>query len=256
MNPRPLLLTLSASPQPPWARAGVWVCLGHLLCESSPGTLGCDTTKLMLGPSRSGDASAGVVRPPPYAFRRQGPRLWEVTYQSQTRTIPHYTGLIYLTGLLGNPGRTFPAVELANFTGGWAASVSSSDQAELSLGSGNSESALLDQRARKEIQERLNVLTSKKNTRGLSTDEEAERRLLQEELRKTTGLAGNPRTFPSPSTKMANNISLALKRAIKGIGDVHPVLAMYLRNSIETGRAFTYRPHEPITWHIEFEHDN
>ncbi|QYN39917.1 hypothetical protein K1T35_23635 [Pseudonocardia sp. DSM 110487] len=72
-----------------------------------------------------------------------------------------------------------------------------------------------------------------------------------EQLGRTAGIAGRPRTLGSSTTERARKaVGGRLREAIQRIGAVLPELGAHLDRSVITGTTCRYDPAEPLTWRL------
>ena len=152
-------------------------------------------------------------------------------------------GLHYLHALLASPGRDVPALQLAGHFG--------------SLMAPGSE-PVLDNAARRAYRRRLDELDEELNRADRAGDAaraervEAERQAILDELRRTTGLAGKPRTTSSEAERARVNVTRTLRATLDQIADRAPNAAAHLQASIRTGRTCRYQPAAggPSRWSV------
>ncbi|MGE0140302.1 MAG: hypothetical protein AB7R77_21015, partial [Ilumatobacteraceae bacterium] len=170
-------------------------------------------------------------------FRRAG-SVWELSFLDRTVQLPEARGLRDLAHLLGHPGEAVSALELAGDTG-------------RSIARG---APALDERARREIRERLRQLDADEADAEASGDGERaalareQRQSLAEAVARDVGLGGRSRRIDDPVERARKTVSTRIHRAITAIERVHPELGRHLARSIDTGSWCAYRPAEPIDW--------
>jgi hypothetical protein len=174
-----------------------------------------------LGSAAARAAAAGVSR---NVFRREG-EYWTVRYEGSLARLKHVKGLRCLAGLLGDPGREFPAVALEAVgrpPGGraWAA-------AELAVRPDLGDAGeLLDARAKAAYKARLDELAAE--------------------------LGGRDRRAASHAERARLNVTRAIRAAMANLARANPSLGRHLAATIRTGRycSYTPDPRAPITWEL------
>jgi hypothetical protein len=79
-------------------------------------------------------------------------------------------------------------------------------------------------------------------------DLNAERDALIAELKRATGLGGQPRRSGSPAEKARLNVTRTIRHAIADLAARAPELATHLDESIVTGVSCCYEPRVDIAW--------
>jgi len=172
-------------------------------------------------------------------FRRAG-HVWELEFAGRSCQVRHGRGLDDLAYLLARPGRAVSVYEFLTEAGAVAGGPAGAD--------------LLDERARREIRERLEELDEViaeaedggDTVRGALAREQ--RQQLAEAVARDLGLGGRSRRFNDPLERARKTVSARIRRAITAIGTDHPELARHLDRSIDSGAWCAYRPAEPVTW--------
>lgn len=235
-----ILFLLGSEGPPLWRVPGSWIPLVD--------TLRVEKDQLLF------DISAVVAdghAASPYALQRRG-KLWDLVYEQRAETIPHRVGFLYLAQLLQYPGRAFPALELVALADGrLPAEVAEADVAGLTAVDGHETADVIDEEAGTQYRRRIAELDAKKSSVGLTAAEEKELQALRDQLAQALGVGGRPRKMAGPAERARSNVWHALERAYQAIEQPLPLMAQYLRNSIDRGSVFTYRPHEPISWNID-----
>ena len=246
LTPRPLLFTLSPAVQPEWSSPGCWLCASHVIREGTEGQLEFDLSGLEL------ELDKTAIGPPQYALQRQT-KLWTVTFDGRSATLPGRVGFLYLAQLLAHPGRAFAALELSALTAGHgpAPMLSTEDASSLTQSSGFGLDELADAEAVKQYQAAATALDAKKRSAGLSPEEATELASLQRELARTLGLHNKPRRTSGEAEKARTNVWHALQRTYDALEPDLPRLARHLKNSVERGSTFCYQPSDPIVWSVD-----
>jgi AAA ATPase domain len=174
-------------------------------------------------------------------FRRDG-ALWTLGWAGTSVRMRDAKGLGDLAALLGAPGRQVRRADLAAASGGGEAG-----RAGLLLGADE----VLDQRARRELRERLTGLEEEidEAERWADPDRAArarqERDALVEELAAATGLGGRSRRLGDQSERARKAVTARIRDVITRIERVHPALGAHLRASVTTGTFCAYSPASP-----------
>jgi hypothetical protein len=190
------------------------------------------------GPPPPPAAPATATATATATFRRGG-AVWELEYANRSARLPHARGLSDLAFLLVRPGEAVSVLELADDPG---------------AGSGVRGAAALDERARREIRQRLRTLDDEEA--GAEADGDGaraalvreQRQQLAEAVARDFGLGGRARTLGDPVERTRKTVSTRIRRAITHVGAAHPELGRHLERSIDTGAWCAYRPAEPIEW--------
>jgi hypothetical protein len=112
----------------------------------------------------------------------------------------------------------------------------------------------LDERARREIRERLRDLDAEVDEAEANNDvaraaaAREQRQQLAEAVARDLGLAGRSRRIGDPIERARKTVSTRIRRTIASVGRTHPELGRHLERSIDTGAWCAYRPAEPVTW--------
>jgi tetratricopeptide (TPR) repeat protein len=177
----------------------------------------------------------------PAVFRRSGP-VWEIAFAGRTVQVPHKAGLSDLAFLLARPDRSVPVLEL------------SGDNP--ALASNTRGAPTLDERARREIRDRLHELDAEVAEAEADNDEERasaareRRQQLAEAVARDLGLGGRARRIDDPLERARKTVSTRIRRTITAVGRAHPELGRHLERSVDTGAWCAYRPAEPVAWHL------
>jgi hypothetical protein len=78
----------------------------------------------------------------------------------------------------------------------------------------------------------------------------AEREALVAEIKRATGLGGNPRRAGSPTEKARLNVTRTIRHAINYLSTTAPELAAHLDESLVTCVSCCYEPRTNIAWTI------
>ena len=113
-----------------------------------------------------------------------------------------------------------------------------------------------DERARREIRDRLRDLDAEIDDAETAGDGEraARAREARQELAETVardlGLGGRARRLDDPVERARKTVSTRIRRAIAHVDRAHPELGRHLDRSIDTGAWCSYRPAETVTWQV------
>jgi hypothetical protein len=189
---------------------------------------------------------------------------WLISFGDETCRVKPILGLEYIALLLKNAGKAIGALELQTLAGGQARRSSALPEAGLSrdgnaeemsdaqrhVYSGKSDFAnqeVLDDRARREFEERLLELEREMAYRATIGDIPAcdklhnEYSTIESHLEKNRDVRGQPRVFSGQNEKARTSITHALSRAFEAIREQAPNIAAYLESTISRGSTFLYR---------------
>src|SRR5262249_5696350 len=113
---------------------------------------------------------------------------------------------------------------------------------------------VLDERARREIRERLRQLDDDEADAESAGDGaraalvREQRQALAETVARDLGLGGRSRSLGDPVERARKTVSTRIRRTITSVGRAHPDLGRHLERSIDTGAWCAYRPAEPLRW--------
>jgi tetratricopeptide (TPR) repeat protein len=175
----------------------------------------------------------------PATFRRAG-SVWEVVYGERAVQLPDARGLRDIAYLLGRPGEAVSVLELAHEPGAGANATRGA--------------AVLDDRARREIRERLRQLDDDEADAEAAGDGERaalareDRQALAEAVARDLGLGGRSRSMGDQVERARKTVSTRIRRTIAAVAREHPDLGRHLERSIDTGTWCAYRPAEPLVW--------
>jgi hypothetical protein len=179
--------------------------------------------------------------------------LWRLTYAGVTSHVPDVKGIRDLASLLAEPGREFPALDLATAHGATGPRVAGARQE--GLGRPGDLGERLDATARaaytariKELQEALDGADAAGDPhRAAAAQEELD--FLTAELSAAYGLRG-PRRSGDPAEKARAAVTSRIRAAIAKIRAAHPALGEHLGDRVKTGRFCSYQPATPTTWTV------
>lgn len=163
-------------------------------------------------------------------------KICTLTYQGETVHLPYSKGLGDIARLVRDPGRSFHCNEL--------------------MGGGISESGveIMDERARKEYQERLLELQHEIQIAGEQSNSQLLANLhteydqLLDHLEASLNVRGQIRKRSASSDKARSAVTQRIKGALEKLKGDHPALYHHLSRTIHTGTNCIYQPDQPITW--------
>lgn len=194
-------------------------------------------------------------------FRQIGD-YWEIRYKGgKICHLKHTKGMTFIVRLLQNQGKTLDAIQLVSFADR-STPVTSVPMGRVKedIRGGNlalspsNEDTKLDEQAKREYQKRLTDIVEERKEAEEMGDTDALERLdnevewLTKEIAAGVGRGGRLRTFGSESARARTNITMQIRRAIKGIRKYDPDLAEHLDTSITTGAQCRYEPSPPVDW--------
>lgn len=170
---------------------------------------------------------------------REGDR-WRLGYAGVDAWVPDLKGVHLLATLLAEPGREFPAVELAG-----AAVV------EPGL-------PVLDEEARASYRRRLGEVEADLAEAERDHDEarrelaSRDREYLLAELSSAVGLSGRSRTTGGTAERARTSVTRSLRYALSRAAEAHPDLGAHLSRAVRTGTCCSYVPDPtaPLDWHV------
>lgn len=200
---------------------------------------------LAAGPAAgAGEDLAGNV------FRREG-EFWRLVHAGREVRLRDSKGMRDLGRLLAEPGRPFPAVDLAAGAG-----TVLHDHAEEGLHAPGDLGEVVDAQARAAYRRRLAELEEEIDDAdraadiGRSARASAEKDALVAQLAAAYGLAGRPRRAGDPAERARQAVTARVRDALGRVETAHPDLGRHLRRSVRTGRICVYEPDSPITWSV------
>lgn len=172
-------------------------------------------------------------------------RVWTISWQHESGTLPNLKGLADIAILVRRRGHDVSALELA---GGQAVSGAGTD-------------AMTDRQSLDAYRRRLDDLDAEIDAAdrdanlGMSELLDSERQHLLAELRRVTGLGGRIRSNSNdPAERARKAVSGRIRDAIGRLAEITPNLAAHLDRSICTGLRCSYSPcghDEQMQWKIE-----
>lgn len=181
-------------------------------------------------------------------FRRDG-EVWTLYYDGFEARLRDSKGLRDLGVLLGRPGRSVAALDLAT-----AVVARPSRQQGRGLTSEGDLGEVLDATARQAYRRRIEELADELAEAEEMADGErvarsaAERDALLEQLTAAYGLGGRARRSGSAAERARSTVTARIRDAIRRVEDVHAPLGRHLRLSVRTGTFCVYEPETPLAW--------
>ncbi|MBV9284546.1 MAG: hypothetical protein JO176_08020, partial [Acidimicrobiia bacterium] len=172
-------------------------------------------------------------------LRRQGP-FWTLNFDGEECRVKDTKGVRDLAILLASPNREVAAAELM------AQGMAEAAGAD----------AVLDERARREFQQRLADLDADladaeaANDLGRVGRIKDERDAIAHELAAALGLGGRARTLGDPAERARKAVSARIRDAVKAVGACHAALGDHLQASLRTGTFCSYAPASPVRWRV------
>lgn len=160
----------------------------------------------------------------------RGGRSWCFKVGRRTFEVAHSRGMAHLAILLGRPGSSVPAEDLAGWVGG------------------SSSQEVLDATARQAYRRRLAdveaELASAEACADLGRVDRAagERQALLDEIARHTGMGGRSRAFVDSRERARTAVQKALRRALDAVAAADSDLGMRLKAAIVTGSDCVYQP--------------
>jgi hypothetical protein len=194
-----------------------------------------------------------------------GGDFWAVGYQGETRYLKNFSGMHYITYLLLNQGKRFPASHLERAVN--APEFHSDNAFELSLmspeqlkehGLDTWDSAtpepVFDDQGKALLKAHCQKIVDQIDELRIRGDHEGADKLIaklediETHLNKSTNHLGRSRTLPDETQREINRISKAISRAIKKISANFYELGSHLDNTIKKGASFSYEPDAKTKW--------
>jgi tetratricopeptide (TPR) repeat protein len=203
-------------------------------------------------------AMAAADGPATGVFAREGD-VWRIDYEGRVLHVRDAKGMRHLALLLANPGIEFHAVEVAGSAEGAVATAGAEAQG-LAVRAGTGDAGVaLDTQAKAEYRARLEDLRADIEEAEAFNDPERAARAREEmdfiaqELSSAVGLGGRDRRAASAAERARVNVTRALKREIRRIGDEDARLGRELSTTVRTGTFCAYEPdpRRPIEWRVD-----
>ena len=187
-------------------------------------------------------------RPAPIGntFDRHG-EVWSMSYEGESCYRSNLVGIEYLTELIENAGRWFPATGLEATAGPAVASRELDVFNDATIADRFTPQERSDNRARREYETealRLKSEIADARDRGDLGRVEAltsEFDLLVAHMQADKGLLGRSRTFTDDRERARKRVSNAIRKAIDSIREDCPALADHLKQNIKMGAELMYR---------------
>lgn len=190
-------------------------------------------------PPGSPPATVQPRRDSPAALAKHGD-VWRFSWGDESTDVRDTKGVAYLTELLRHPGREFHAAALGGH--------------EVAGDAGE----VLDAEARRAYKARLGDLRTELdeatefNDLGRATRLQEEMDVLEDELRRATGLGGRTRRVASGVERARLNVTRAIRSVIRKVEADCPVLGRHLERSVQTGIFCAYEPDPTVSivWNL------
>ena len=213
---------------------------------------GLDEARSPAGHS-SRDHAGDHAGPAPTGFvlRREG-HFWTVGSGASLARVKDSRGLGYIAHLVAHPSHEIHVLDLVGLAGGVAPGGSAERRALASSDAGE----VLDERARREIGERIRELQQDLDEAegfgdaGRATRAREELDALADHLTAATGLGGRSRRAGSAAERARVSVRNSIAASLKTVEAQDQNLALHLRNSIKTGAFCSYSPDRPVTWDL------
>jgi len=166
--------------------------------------------------------------------------VWRVEFGDVAVTLKASKGVDDLAVLLAAPGREFACLELAGST----------------ISPGGSEDLVIDERARREYEQRVRDLQAEvdeyEGANDIARADKArlELDLLVDHLAESLGLAGRSRRHTDDAERARSAVTQRLRSTMKRIGEHHPTLGDHLSGAVTTGTFCSYRPQPAVEWTV------
>jgi tetratricopeptide (TPR) repeat protein len=217
-----------------------------------------ERTSAMLPTADGAPARAPASGPADAELVREGD-VWRVAYEGRVLRVRDAKGMRHLALLLANPGVELHAVDVAMAAEG-AAPARSAEGEGLSVRSGTGDAGpALDSQAKAEYRSRLEDLRAQIEEAEAFNDPERAARAREEvdfiaqELSAAVGLGGRDRPAASAAERARVNVTRALRREIRRIGDEDASLGRELETTVRTGTFCVYEPdpRRPVVWQVD-----
>lgn len=220
--------------------------------EGGVATSTVDALKRGLEAAEGGSEASSARPSETNRLTREG-EFWTVTFAGHTARFKDAKGFGWLATLLSAPGREFHVLDLA---GGREGSPSWGREQEKAASSDSGE--MLDSQARSAYAKRIQELEQDLEEAEANNDLEHAGRMREElwfltaELRKATGLGGQPRKIAAESERARVSVTRAVRLAIEKIAQENKALGRHLEATISTGTFVSYTPDPrvPVDWQL------
>ncbi len=166
-------------------------------------------------------------------------KLWLISFEGVNIQIPEVKGFYDIAQLFAKQGSDIHCRELMG-----------------TVTSFNEEEPILDEKAKRAYQQRLNDLredileADRHNDIGRSEKLKSELDQLTDHLGRMFGLSNRTRKINSTVERARAAVTWRIRSAISKIKAAHPSLGRHLTNSITTGTYCSYSPEKNHTWHL------
>lgn len=234
-----------------------YLALSEVLAQADDGRLvGWISLADVIRSGGEGDASAprrGAV------FRRQAER-WEIIYQGEPIWLNHKNGLAYIRILLQEPGREFLLEDLPAAAGEHpppaAAQPATRGEPGSNPSSSNGGEETLDAQAVADYRQQLAEISTELAEAEHCSDLAGvgklryDKKFIEDELARARGRRGRRRGPRTPLQRERERVSRAIQRALSAIEKHDDLIGTHLRNSLEGGGTWSYRPESPVLWTV------
>jgi tetratricopeptide (TPR) repeat protein len=186
--------------------------------------------------------------------------VWRLEYEGRTLRVRDAKGMRHLALLLANPDVELHAVDVATAAEGAGGAAAPAEAEGLSVRAGTGDAGpALDAQAKAEYRSRLEDLRAEIDEAEAFNDPERAARAREEmdfiaqELSAAVGLGGRDRPTASAAERARVNVTRALRREMRRIGDEDARLGRELETTVRTGTFCAYEPdpRRPVTWHVD-----
>jgi hypothetical protein len=173
---------------------------------------------------------------------------WKIVYQGKEAGFKDLKGMHYLHYLVHHPEKEFKALDLMALVYG--------KEGTEAVSKGESEQDILDPKYIKALKNKyedlLDKLEEARENHDIEKQQEIEGQIhwIQSVWKKSRGLRGKSRTFPSNNKRPELAVYKAIKKAMDMIQARLDPLGKHLQESVKTGATFVYDPRsETPRWH-------
>jgi tetratricopeptide (TPR) repeat protein len=211
-------------------------------------------------PSVEASPEPGPAEGPATAVLAREGDVWRLDYEGRVLRVRDAKGIRHLALLLANPGVEFHAAEVAGAADGAPAPPGVEAPQGLAVRAGTGDAgAALDAQAKAAYRARLEDLRADIEEAEAFNDPERAARAREEmdfiaqELSSAVGLGGRDRRAASAAERARVNVTRALKREIRRIGDEDARLGRELATTVRTGTFCAYEPdpRRPVQWQVD-----
>jgi hypothetical protein len=193
----------------------------------------------------------GAPRPASQASMKRSDRVWNITWQGQTTTIPDAKGLMDIAILLRQPSASIRALDLMTRERPPSAGDNLRKEAGQSL-------ERIDREALNQYRLRLRELDGEIAEADRFADTERVHQLRQDrefllaEIARSVNLGGQPRRERGDVERARKAVEMRVSYAINRLASLDSALGQHFRRSIRTGTACVYEPDPPVEWDVNW----